>query len=74
MHEATGSRTTGADDIAAEVCPLCQSRLERRHCKAVCPACGYVESCEDLFRALPPRGSRVQDSDSERISRTCGPE
>jgi hypothetical protein len=31
-------------------CPRCGScELFGRHCKLLCPGCGYVESCEDLF-------------------------
>lgn len=31
-------------------CPLCESaHLTGRHCKFLCPNCGYVESCEDNF-------------------------
>ena len=32
------------------LCPLCRSALlVARHCKKLCEACGYVESCEDNF-------------------------
>ncbi len=31
-------------------CPLCNGAgLTARHCKLICEACGYVESCEDNF-------------------------
>ncbi len=31
-------------------CPVCGNpALQERHCKVLCPNCGYVESCEDLF-------------------------
>lgn len=31
-------------------CPACESAaLVARHCKRLCPVCGYVESCEDNF-------------------------
>jgi len=32
------------------LCPMCETtNLIRRQCKALCPSCGYVESCEDSF-------------------------
>lgn len=40
-----------------DLCPLCLTHaLEGRHCKRVCPACGYTESCEDvsLNAGAPP--------------------
>lgn len=40
-------------------CPRCQrGLLESRHCKRLCAACGYFESCEDNFlpqELSPPR-------------------
>ncbi len=37
-------------------CPQCQRHeLESRHCKLICQACGYVESCEDNFPASPEK-------------------
>jgi len=33
-----------------DVCPQCgAANLLSRQCKLMCPSCGYVESCEDLF-------------------------
>ena len=32
------------------LCPQCNREiLAGRHCKLICSACGYVESCEDNF-------------------------
>lgn len=32
------------------LCPQCRREtLAGRHCKLLCYACGYVESCEDNF-------------------------
>jgi len=37
---------SGIDDT----CPRCgRAELGGRHCKLVCPGCGYAESCEDIF-------------------------
>lgn len=36
--------------VATLTCPRClRGSLEGRHCKRLCSACGYVESCEDNF-------------------------
>ncbi len=33
-----------------DTCPRCgRAELGGRHCKLVCPGCGYAESCEDIF-------------------------
>ena len=33
-----------------DTCPRCgRDELRGRHCKLVCPGCGYAESCEDIF-------------------------
>ncbi len=32
-------------------CPLCGTALAGRHCKLICPNCGYTEDCSDLFPA-----------------------
>jgi hypothetical protein len=31
-------------ELRMEVCPLCSKRLESRHCKLICPRCGYFMS------------------------------
>jgi predicted RNA-binding Zn-ribbon protein involved in translation (DUF1610 family) len=35
-------------ELPVEVCPVCSSRLESRHCKFVCPRCGYFMSCSEF--------------------------
>jgi len=41
---------TGQQDDQGLLCPRCESaHLIVRHCKTLCPQCGYVESCEDNF-------------------------
>jgi hypothetical protein len=45
------------------LCPQCETAvLTRRHCKTVCDACGYIESCEDNF--VRPPNARLQPSDA----------
>jgi len=43
-------------------CPVCGvGPLIRRQCKLICEACGYAESCEDLFTSMqdnePPQAA-----------------
>ncbi len=38
----------GMDD-ASRYCPVCSQRLESRHCKLICPVCGYFMSCADYY-------------------------
>ena len=43
---------------SADPCPVCgHAAAQLRHCKQVCPFCGYTESCEDLF---PPQWALPQ--------------
>jgi predicted RNA-binding Zn-ribbon protein involved in translation (DUF1610 family) len=35
-------------ELPVEVCPVCSKRLESRHCKFVCPRCGYFMSCSEF--------------------------
>ena len=30
-------------------CPICHTELYGRHCKLICPNCGYCEDCSDMF-------------------------
>ena len=35
-------------DLPVHFCPVCSSKLESRHCKEVCPRCGYFMSCSEF--------------------------
>jgi hypothetical protein len=37
-----------ADELPVHFCPQCSARLENRHCKALCPRCGYFMSCSEF--------------------------
>jgi hypothetical protein len=37
------------DEPALRYCPVCDTRLEDRSCKLVCPRCGYFMSCSDFY-------------------------
>jgi len=46
------TQATPREGIESDVmlCPQCRrALLAGRHCKLLCRACGYVESCEDRF-------------------------
>jgi len=43
-----GQEQAPAGEFPVEFCPLCSTRLESRHCKLVCPRCGYFASCSDF--------------------------
>lgn len=30
-------------------CPNCSARLQRLHCKARCPRCGFFQDCSDTI-------------------------
>jgi hypothetical protein len=36
-----------APEFPVQFCPVCSLRLESRHCKMICPQCGYFISCSD---------------------------
>jgi hypothetical protein len=38
-----------AGEDASRYCPVCSQRLESRHCKLICPVCGYYMSCADYY-------------------------
>lgn len=48
---AVSPDTTAGDDAAtvidAPVCDLCGARMLERHCKLVCPNCGFMRDCSD---------------------------
>ena len=45
----------GSPSLAARIedpswyCPVCSQRLESRHCRLICSACGYYMSCADYY-------------------------
>lgn len=38
---------TAPGDPAAPVCEVCGTPMYDRHCKIVCPNCGYLRDCSD---------------------------
>jgi hypothetical protein len=50
MSDAASSQNAPAQpqELPVEVCPVCSKRLELRHCKMICPRCGYFMSCSEF--------------------------
>ena len=42
------------------ICEICQTVLEERHCKALCPNCGRTFDCSDL--PLMPANARIDEA------------
>ncbi len=42
-RRASGSKSGGRP------CPLCETAMEHRHCKYICPQHGVVYDCSDTF-------------------------
>jgi hypothetical protein len=36
------------EELPAAFCPLCSARLQARHCKMLCPRCGFFLSCSEF--------------------------
>lgn len=37
------------DDTGSPCCPICDTPLNSRHCKYVCPQHGVIYDCSDTF-------------------------
>ncbi|MBI4582175.1 MAG: hypothetical protein HY718_20940 [Planctomycetes bacterium] len=43
------SDTKQPEPAAMPTCPICGTEMYGVHCKRICPNCGYLEDCGDLF-------------------------
>jgi hypothetical protein len=41
-------RDAAAPELPVEFCPVCSAKLQSRHCKMLCPRCGYFMSCSEF--------------------------
>jgi hypothetical protein len=48
QEEAPEKEEKPRPELPLEFCPACAARLESRHCKMVCPRCGYFMSCSEF--------------------------
>lgn len=47
-REPADEAETGRDaEAAGSVCDLCGGAMYERHCRIVCPHCGYQRDCSD---------------------------
>lgn len=48
LDPAEGAARGPAHEVETEVaCDLCGALMYGRHCKLVCPSCGYLRDCSD---------------------------
>ena len=45
--EPAAGQPTSGHSPAAPVCEICGTLMYDRHCKIVCPGCGYLRDCSD---------------------------